>query len=194
MALETSDTAWLEAMADREWRARESANETGAAVGETGAFIFDVAANQIYLADPIAARVGAPQGAISRLAFLALLEPESRIRAAEALEEASTDLRLPELVLRLHEAGSGSPCLTMTGSLLQSVGGAPQIIGTIGYNQRSHTAGAAASAETSSVWSHHQIDRLAGVGCWRWEPKVKVLDWSDVLCEIAGVEQGTQPS
>lgn len=191
-ALETSEAAWIDALSETDWSTPAPANEQQVPKAEVGAFVFDVANGSLHLTDGISRSLGAPIGGLSRVAFLALLDPESRVRVAEAFEAASVELVIPPVELRLHGRAESNAHFVMEANRLGGQSGVPQMLGTITRYENSKSKDPVAAADgPSGVWSVHEIDRLAGVGCWRWEPKRDLLDWSDVLCEIAGVEAGT---
>ncbi len=191
-ALESSDAAWIDAMSESDWRTRAPANERRAPIGDSGAFVFDLTNDRLHLTQELSTLIGAPAGALSRIAFLALLEPESRVRAAEAFEAASVDLVIPRMELGLHRHTASSSRVVLKADHFVGVDGAPQLLGTLTLCEVARLSGVSSPASASdSAWSMHEIDRLAGVGCWRWEPKRDALEWSEVLCEIAGVEPAT---
>ena len=189
-ALETSEAAWNDAMAQSDWRCEPSANADGGTDADVAAFVFDISTDCMEVTEEIGPLLGAPIGSLSRPELLALLEPDSRIRAAEAFEEASVNLRIPSTILRLrgHANGAGRARLVIKAGSMAGPGGSPQLLGTLTrYEGATTTEPGVEAGACDATWSMHHLDRLAGVGCWRWEPKEGLLEWSGVLREIAGV-------
>lgn len=194
-ALDTSEAAWIDAMAKSDWHTRPSANADGEIDGEVAAFVFDISSDCMEVTEEISELLGMPVGSLSRPGLLALLEPESRVRAAVAFEEGSVNLRIPSMSLWLRGDEAHRSRLVMKASYMAGSGGAPQLLGTLTRYEGVKTPNPGGQERSSdAVWSMGDLDRLAGVGCWRWEPKQGKLEWSDVLREIAGVDATLLPT